>query len=109
MPKGPKGEKRPADVIGAAVKVAKIATGEIEEDIDDEGKSKAAVELGRKGGKARAKKMTPEQRSEIARKAAAKRWERCWHHRYVTGYGVDRIADRCPRSEAGAARVLHER
>ncbi len=29
MPKGPKGEKRPADVIGAAVKVAKIATGEI--------------------------------------------------------------------------------
>ena len=32
MPRGPKGEKRPADVIGAAVKVAKIATGEIEED-----------------------------------------------------------------------------
>ena len=38
MPKGPKGEKRPADVIGAAVKVMKIATGEIEEDIDDDGK-----------------------------------------------------------------------
>ncbi len=35
MPKGPKGEKRPADVIGAAVTVMKIATGEIEEDIDD--------------------------------------------------------------------------
>ncbi len=33
MPKGPKGEKRPAEVIGAAVKVIKIATGEIEEDI----------------------------------------------------------------------------
>ena len=31
MPKGPKGEKRPADVIGAAVKVMQIATGEIEE------------------------------------------------------------------------------
>ena len=31
MPKGPKGEKRPADVIGTAVKVARIATGEIEE------------------------------------------------------------------------------
>ncbi len=30
MPKGPKGEKRPADVIGAAVKVMQIATGEIE-------------------------------------------------------------------------------
>ena len=74
MPKGPKGEKRPADVIGAAVKVMQIATGEIEEDTDDDGKNKAAVELGRKGGRARAKKLTPEQRSEIARKAAAKRW-----------------------------------
>ena len=48
MPKGPKGEKRPADVIGAAVKVMQIATGEIEEDIDGDGKDKAAVELGRK-------------------------------------------------------------
>ncbi len=74
MPKGPKGEKRPADVVGAAVKVMQIATGEIEETTDDDGKNKAAVELGRKGGKARAKKLTPEQRSEIARKAAAKRW-----------------------------------
>ena len=73
MPRGPKGEKRPADVIGAAVKVMQIATGEIEEDTDD-GKDKAAVELGRKGGKARAAKMTPERRAEIARKAAAKRW-----------------------------------
>ena len=73
MPKGPKGEKRPADVIGAAVKVMQIATGEIEETTDD-GKNKAAVELGRKGGKARAEKLTQEQRSEIARKAAAKRW-----------------------------------
>ena len=42
MPKGPKGEKRPADVVGAAVKVMKIATGEIDEDIDDDGKDKAA-------------------------------------------------------------------
>ena len=43
-----------------------------------EKKNQAAVELGRlgglKGGKARAKKLTPEQRSEIARKAARKRW-----------------------------------
>ncbi len=78
MPKGPKGEKRPADVIGAAVKVMKIATGEIEEDIDqaDSGKNQAAVELGRKGGRARAAKMSPERRKEIARKAAQKRWER---------------------------------
>ncbi len=76
MPKGPKGEKRPADVIGAAVKVMKIATGEIEEDIDDDGKDKAAVELGRKGGRARAEKMTPERRTETAKKAAQTRWKR---------------------------------
>jgi len=79
MPKGPKGEKRPADVIGAAVMVAKIATGEITEadasEIDD-GKDPAAKALGKKGGTARAKALTPEQRAEIARKAAAKRWEK---------------------------------
>ena len=75
MPRGPKGEKRPADAVGAAVKVAKIATGEIEEKTDDDGKDKAAVELGRKGGKARAEKLTPERRKEIAHKAAQKRWE----------------------------------
>ncbi len=73
MPKGPKGEKRPADVVGAAVKVMQIATGEIEETTDD-GKNKAAVELGRKGGKARAAKMTSEQRRKIAKKAAEARW-----------------------------------
>ena len=73
MPKGPKGEKRPADVIGAAITVAKIATGEIEETTDDS-KNKAAVELGRKGGHARAKKLSKKRREEIARKAAAKRW-----------------------------------
>ena len=77
MPKGPKGEKRPGDVIGTAIKVAKIATGEIEEDTEaDDGKDKAAQALGRKGGKARAAKMTPEQRSEIARRAAKKRWKK---------------------------------
>ncbi len=78
MPKGPKGEKRPADVIGAAVKVMKIATGEVEEDIDkpDAGKNQAAVELGRRGGKARASKLTAERRAEIAKNAAAKRWKR---------------------------------
>lgn len=74
MPKGPKGEKRPADVIGAAVLVAKIATGEAEDTVNDDGKDKAAQALGRKGGKARAEAMTPERRAEIARKAAAKRW-----------------------------------
>lgn len=74
MPKGPKGQKRPADVIGNAVRVMQIATGEAEEEFDNDGKDPAAKALGSKGGKARASKLTPEQRSEIARKAAEKRW-----------------------------------
>ncbi|MBT3361561.1 MAG: RNA-binding protein [Rhodospirillales bacterium] len=76
MPKGPKGEKRPADVIGAAVMVAKIATGEIDDEVTDDGKNKAAQSLGRLGGKARAEKLTPEKRSEIAKKAASMRWRK---------------------------------
>ena len=76
MPRGPKGEKRPADAVGAAVMVARIATGEIDDALTDDGKNKAAVELGRKGGKARAEKMSPERRSEIAKKAAATRWRK---------------------------------
>lgn len=76
MPKGPKGEKRPADAIGLAVMVGRIATGEIEDAPEDGGKDKAAQEMGRKGGAARAASMTPERRAEIARKAAAKRWGR---------------------------------
>ncbi len=76
MPKGPKGQKRPADVIGNAVRVMQIATGEAEEEFDDDGKNKAAKALGAKGGKARADKLTPERRAEIARKAAASRWQK---------------------------------
>ena len=76
MPRGPKGERRPADVIGAAVKVMRIATGE-EEDTPppDSGKDPAAVSMGKRGGTARAAAMTPERRAEVARKAAAKRWK----------------------------------
>ncbi|MGO8855516.1 MAG: hypothetical protein ACLQO1_07370 [Steroidobacteraceae bacterium] len=50
MPKGPKGQHRPADVIGAAVMVAKIATGELKESVGggDDGKDRAALELGRR-------------------------------------------------------------
>ena len=73
MPKGPKGQKRPADVIGNAVRVMQIATGGTEEDFVDDGKDPAAA-LGSKGGKARAAKLSPERRSEIAKEAAAKRW-----------------------------------
>lgn len=54
MSRGPKGEKRPADVIGNAIKIAKIATGEEEDAVTDDGKDKAAVSLGSRGGKARA-------------------------------------------------------
>lgn len=75
MPKGPQGQKRPADVVSNAIRVAKILTGEIEEDTgQDDGKDKNAQALGRKGGAARAKSMTAERRAEIAKAAAAKRW-----------------------------------
>lgn len=74
MPKGPRGERRPADAIGLAVMVGRIATGEFEDEREEK-LSSAAAELGRKGGKARAAAMPPERRSEIARKAATKRWK----------------------------------
>ena len=68
MPRGPHGEERPADTIGCAVKVARIATGEVEEEL--------AEPAGRqsRGGQARAESLTAGERSEIARKAAAARW-----------------------------------
>jgi hypothetical protein len=74
MPKTPKGHKRPADVVSHAVHVMRIATGEIEESTTEDGKSKAAVELGRKGGQARAKALSPTKRRRIAKNAAASRW-----------------------------------
>lgn len=72
MPKGPQGQKRPADVIGNAVRVMQIATGEIEETPTPKS---AAAELGSKGGKARASSLSKKRRTQIARKAAAKRWK----------------------------------
>jgi hypothetical protein len=74
MPRGPKGEKRPADVIGNAVHVMRIATGEAK----DTPPAEYARKGGLKGGKARAASMTPERRAEIAKKAAAKRWAKDW-------------------------------
>ena len=76
MPTGPKGQKRPADAIGNAVKVMRIAT---EEEPEDYGpakpdKNEATAEMGRKGADVRSGAMTPERQAEIARKAAAKRW-----------------------------------
>lgn len=74
MPKGPRGEKRPADAVARAVMVAKIATGEIEDEREE--LTSAAAQLGSKGGKKRAENMTPERRKEIARKAAERRWSK---------------------------------
>jgi hypothetical protein len=70
MPRGPQGQKRPADAIGCAIAVAKIATGELEETPPKSGRTRS----GAAGAKARAKNMTPEGRSAVAKKAAAARW-----------------------------------
>ena len=70
MPRGPQGQKRPTDVVGRAMHVAKIATGEIKETLEEKPKRQP----GRKrSGKARAAALTPERRSEIAGAVAA-RW-----------------------------------
>jgi hypothetical protein len=76
MPRGPKGEKRPADAIGNAIMIARIATGEIEDITTEDGKNAAAVVLGRMGGKARAEGLSSKRRSEIAKKAARSRWNK---------------------------------
>ena len=71
MPKGPRGERRPADVVGCAVAVAKIATGEIKDTrLVQPNKRKAGVA----GGKARKEAVSPERRREIAKAASAARW-----------------------------------
>ena len=70
MPKGPRGEKRPGDVIGAAIMVAKIATGEVEDQLPDPAKRSAGVA----GGKGRFDALSSEQRSNIAKVSAKKRW-----------------------------------
>jgi hypothetical protein len=76
MTKGPQGQKRPADRISNAVRVLRIATGEIKESAQTaDGRSKAAVELGRKGGAARALNLSARKRRDIARKGAAARWK----------------------------------
>jgi len=72
MPRGPRGEKRPADVIGNAVKVMRIATGEDTEELPQPER----INAGRRGGPARAKALTPQQRAEIARAAAQARWKK---------------------------------
>ena len=79
MPFGPKGEWRPADDRACSVHVAKLATGQIEETYEPPRRADAdhaaASRRASKGGKARAEKMTPEERADSARRAADARWE----------------------------------
>jgi hypothetical protein len=69
--------KRPRDPIQLAKLIGDIATGQVEDRVEDN-RNQAAVEHGRAGGEiggvARAKKLSPDKRREIARKAAKKRW-----------------------------------
>lgn len=71
MATGPRGEQRPADVIGGAIMVARISVGDISESLKE---PSGRVRSGHAGALARATKLTSEQRREIARKAAAARW-----------------------------------
>ena len=72
MPSGPQGQKRPADAIARAVMVARIATGEVE---DDGYVIPLHKDKGEAGGKARASKLSTDERSRIAKVAATKRWK----------------------------------
>ena len=74
VPRVPRGERRPTDMIGAAVQVVQIVTGAEKETVEPASLAGAAAALGKLGGAARAKSLTAEQRQEIARKGAAKRW-----------------------------------
>jgi hypothetical protein len=73
MPRTPKGHKRPAGVIANAADVMKIATGDADETLTEDGRNKAAVALGRMGGTARAKALSSARRIAIAKRAAAAR------------------------------------
>jgi hypothetical protein len=72
VPTGPQGQKRPADTVGCAVMVARIATGEQEEELP---RMSGRVRSGVAGAKARNENLTSTQRTEIAKKAAAGRWK----------------------------------
>ncbi len=75
MPRGPKGEWRPADPVARAVHIGKLATGQIEETFEPPRRPDPAGDSRRasQGGKARAEKLTPERRREIAKSGAAAR------------------------------------
>jgi hypothetical protein len=72
--------KRPRDLNQLAKRLVDESTGDAPDKAPEPVKDPAAVELGRrgglKGGKARAERMTPEERSEAARRAVRARWDR---------------------------------
>jgi hypothetical protein len=74
MPKGPKGEKRPADVIGNAVKVMRIAVGDEDDAPPKQTEKKDAQSISSLGGQARSKSLSKDDRSRIAKNAASLRW-----------------------------------
>ena len=71
MPKGPKGERRPADVVGCAVAVAKLSVGD---ETDVLRPASGRTRSGLAGARARSASLTAEQRHQIAQKAAQSRW-----------------------------------
>jgi hypothetical protein len=77
MTRSPKAGKRPRDPSQLAKHIIDIATGSKQDrnpTPEEQGKDPAAAAMGAKGGKARAAKMSPARRAEIAKKAAKKRW-----------------------------------
>lgn len=72
MPKGPKGERRPADLNKRAFAIVQIASGEAEETAV----SQSARKAGKAGGRARAAKLTSLERKATAEKAARARWKK---------------------------------
>lgn len=89
MPKGPQGQKRPADSVGMSVMVARIATGEEE---DTSYVSKNRRKSGVAGAEARMRNTSAEKRSEIATKAAEARWKTQEATMNVTDNACDAVA-----------------
>lgn len=73
MPRGPQGQKRPRNTVRCAIMVAKLSTGEIEEELHE---PSGKVRSGQAGSKARAAKLTKAERVAIAKKAAHARWRK---------------------------------
>lgn len=71
MPSGPRGEKRPADMIGCAISVARLSVGLESETLKE---PSGRVRSGQAGGAARAASLSSEERSAISKRGAAKRW-----------------------------------